>query len=76
MFASEGDSVNVGRQGSAGWADDRWDGPRRPTGEDAAVGVARRLQARLDRHLWLLERLRVDLRGFPDRRSLVSEVPP
>ncbi|GAA1313107.1 hypothetical protein [Pseudonocardia xinjiangensis] len=71
MFASEGDSVNVGRQGSAAWAD-RWDDPpRRPTGDDAAVGVARRLQARLDRHLWLLERLRVEQPypeppGFPE----------
>ncbi|WP_219418855.1 hypothetical protein, partial [Pseudonocardia nigra] len=27
---------------------------------DAAAGVARRLQSRLDRHLWLLDRLRAD----------------
>ena len=65
MFASEGDSVNVGRQGSAVWAD-RWDDtPRPPSSDEAAAGVARRLQARLDRHLWLLERLRAE-QSYPE----------
>ncbi|WP_433283816.1 hypothetical protein ACQPZQ_22830 [Pseudonocardia sp. CA-142604] len=57
--------MNVGRQGSAVWAD-RWDDtPRPPSSEEAAAGVARRLQARLDRHLWLLERLRAE-QSYPE----------
>jgi hypothetical protein len=45
---------------------DRWDtapsvsGGTEPGTDDAAAGVARRLQARLDRHLWLLERLQAE----------------
>ncbi|MDT7617034.1 MAG: hypothetical protein QOF00_4481 [Pseudonocardiales bacterium] len=74
MFASEGDSVNVGRQASPSW-EDRW-GTIRPreasgggdprggrdvtVGDDAAAGIARRLQARVDRHRWLLGRMRSD----------------
>ncbi|MFD1516130.1 hypothetical protein [Pseudonocardia yunnanensis] len=57
--------MNVGRQGSAVWAD-RWDDiPRPPSSDEAAAGVARRLQARLDRHLWLLERLRAE-QSYPE----------
>jgi hypothetical protein len=71
MFASEGDSVNVGRQGSAVWAD-RWDDtPRRPSSDEAAAGVARRLQDRLDRHLWLLERLRAE-QSYPELPGLAE----
>jgi hypothetical protein len=58
MFTSEGDSGYVARLGTAAQAD-RWDGgqPYLAPGDDAAAGVARRLQDRLDRHTWLLERL-------------------
>ncbi len=80
MFASEGDSRNVGRQEAPIWGA-RWDAPRpRPRRaaaddsaaddsaadvdddevDDASAGVARRLQARLDRHLLLLDRIRSD----------------
>jgi hypothetical protein len=72
MFASESDSVNVGRQGSTRWPD-RWDGvaPQRPSGYEAAADVARRLRARLDRQLWLLDRMRTEQlypepAGLPD----------
>jgi X-X-X-Leu-X-X-Gly heptad repeat protein len=72
MFASEGDSVNVGRQGSTRWPD-RWDDvpPQRPSGYEAAADVARRLRARLDRQLWLLDRMRTEQlypepAGLPD----------
>ncbi|MCH6165488.1 hypothetical protein [Pseudonocardia alaniniphila] len=57
--------MNVGRQGSAVWADGWDDAPRPSSSEEAAVGVARRLQARLDRHLWLLERLRAE-QSYPE----------
>jgi hypothetical protein len=56
MFASEGDSVNVGRLGSTAHAD-RWDGGGNTPGGDQATGwMARRLQGRLDRQQWLLDR--------------------
>jgi hypothetical protein len=48
---------------AAPWDADRRDAPPAgtdATGEDATVGVARRLQARLDRQLWLLERLQAE----------------
>jgi hypothetical protein len=55
----EGDSGYLAHLGSA--ADTgRWDAVDRAGGDDAAVGVARRLQARLDRHIWLLERLHTE----------------
>lgn len=61
MFASEGNSVDVGRHGPAGW-NDRWDDgpPPRTSGgaDDAVAGVALRLQDRLDRQLRLADRLR------------------
>jgi hypothetical protein len=61
MVTSEGDSGYVARLGLAARAD-RWDGgpPHRAPGDDAAAGVARRLQGRLDRHLWLLDRLQAE----------------
>ncbi len=64
MFASEGDPVNVGRQVSPTW-EDRWGRGRPPNGgdagsDDAAAGVARRLQGRVDRQRWLLDRMRAD----------------
>jgi hypothetical protein len=56
MFASEGDSVNVGRLGSTAHAD-RWDGGgSTPVGDQATGWMARRLQGRLDRQQWLLDR--------------------
>ncbi len=55
MFASGGDPMHGGHPMS-GRAPYREAGPY-PSAEDASVGVARRLQARLDRHLWLLEQL-------------------
>jgi hypothetical protein len=56
MFASGGDSVNVGRLGSTVHAD-RWDEsvPARPSGDEATAWMARRLQGRLDRQQWLLD---------------------
>src|SRR4051794_7100020 len=59
MFASEDESMSVarpergGRNGTV---------PRQSSGspEEAQAGVARRLQARLDRHLWLLRRIESD----------------
>jgi hypothetical protein len=64
LFASEGDSVDVGRRSPAARAD-RWDDgdPHRAPADDASIGVVRRLQGRLDRHLWLLDRLRSDPLG-------------
>jgi hypothetical protein len=53
MFASGGDSVPGGRLGP-GRTPNRDSAPQNPSPEAAAVGVARRLHARLDRHLWLL----------------------
>ena len=59
MFAPGGDSVPGGRlePGRAPYLD-RDTSPRLPSSEAAAVGVARRLQARLDRHQWLLGQLK------------------
>ncbi|HET6259402.1 MAG TPA: hypothetical protein VFE39_12190 [Pseudonocardia sp.] len=70
MFASEGDSVNVGRQGSTRWPD-RWDDvpPQGPSGYEAAADVARRLRARLDRQLWLLDRMRTE-QLYPEPAAL------
>ena len=73
IFASGGDSVHVGRReppsGSSGqpssW-EDRWNrgpdtGPREiPADADATAGIVRRLQARVDRHRWLLDRMQSD----------------
>jgi hypothetical protein len=64
----EGDSGYLAHLGSAAGTG-RWDavtGDRAGDrggdrgGDDAAAGVARRLQARLDRHTWLLERLQAE----------------
>jgi hypothetical protein len=62
----EGDSGYLAHLGSAAGTD-RWDAVDRAVdhaggrgGEDAAPGVARRLQARLDRQIWLLERLQAE----------------
>jgi hypothetical protein len=64
----EGDSGYLAHLGSAAGTG-RWDavtgdqaGDRGGDrgGDDAAAGVARRLQARLDRHTWLLERLQAE----------------
>jgi len=57
MFVSEGDSVNVGRPGATAHAD-RWErSGLTHTGSDEAAGwTARRLQGRLDRQQWLLDR--------------------
>jgi hypothetical protein len=52
----EGDSGYLAHLESAAGTG-RWDAGDRRGGDDAAAGVARRLQARLDRHIWLLERL-------------------
>ena len=38
-------------------------------GDDAAAGIARRLQARLDRHIWLLERLQAE-QLYPEPQGL------
>jgi hypothetical protein len=57
MFASEGDSVNVGRLGTTAHAE-RWDegrGARPSGGDEATAWMARRLQGRLDRQQWLLD---------------------
>jgi hypothetical protein len=56
MFASGGDP-GYGSRPDPGWAPYDTGGPPSGSTEDAAVGVARRLQARLDRHLWLLDQL-------------------
>jgi len=56
MFASGGDPVQGGRAGP-GRVPYRDNGSVYPSPEVAAMGVARRLQARLDRHLWLLDQL-------------------
>jgi hypothetical protein len=63
----EGDSGYLAHLGSAAGTD-HWDagsidrgGDRvERGGDDAAAGVTRRLQARLDRHIWLLERLQAE----------------
>ncbi|GAA1258203.1 hypothetical protein GCM10009609_21550 [Pseudonocardia aurantiaca] len=73
MYTSESDSGYVARLES-GWdmdplqgGGDRWeDGlAPRPEADDAAAGVARRLQGRLDRHLWLLDRLAAEQHPEP-----------
>ncbi len=72
MFASGGDSVPGGRRGP-GRAPYR-DGPQPaviPSPEAAAVGVARRLQARLDRHLWLIRQIHPEP---PQLRELTDTV--
>lgn len=56
MFTSEGRSVDVGRQDPTRWTDREDALLNRPAGDEATADVARRLQARLDRHLWLLDR--------------------
>jgi len=61
MFASGGDPGYGPRPGAgrAPYGDSAPPHPpvAYPSTEDAAVGVARRLQTRLDRHLWLLDQL-------------------
>jgi hypothetical protein len=53
------DQLDVGQRDVDGPADDGRQPPPVPA-DDAAAGVARRLQARLDRHIWLLERLQAE----------------
>lgn len=64
MFASEGDSVNVGRHETPAWGD-RWDAgrPREAAdgNSDVPADVVRRLQGRIDRHTWFLGRMQGDL---------------
>ncbi|TWF81317.1 hypothetical protein FHX44_117260 [Pseudonocardia hierapolitana] len=64
----EGDSGYLAHLGSAAGTD-RWDAGAGDRGvdrggirgdDDAAAGIARRLQARLDRHIWLLDRLQAE----------------
>jgi len=60
----EGDSGYLAHLGSAAGTD-RWDVGTADrdvdrAGGDVAAGIARRLQARLDRHVWLLERLQAE----------------
>ncbi len=58
----------MGHGPAAGRRDrDRWEGglPPRPQADDATAGVARRLQGRLDRHLWLLDRLAAEQHPEP-----------
>ncbi|GAA5116677.1 hypothetical protein [Pseudonocardia adelaidensis] len=60
----EGDSGYLAHLGSAAGTD-RWDVGTADrdadrAGDDVAAGIARRLQARLDRHVWLLERLQAE----------------
>lgn len=64
MFASEGDSVDVRRHEPVAWGE-RWNGrpPRADEADDAVAGVARRMQGRVDRHLWLLGRMQSDPLG-------------
>jgi hypothetical protein len=60
----EGDSGYLAHLGSAAGTD-RWDVGTADrdvdrAGGDVAAGIARRLQARLDHHVWLLERLQAE----------------
>jgi hypothetical protein len=72
MFAPGGDSVPDGRlePGRAPYRD-RDTIPGYPSTEAASVGVARRLQARLDRHQWLLGQLKPEP---PQLRELTDTV--
>ncbi|MBA3908027.1 MAG: hypothetical protein H0X35_15315, partial [Pseudonocardiales bacterium] len=56
MFATEGDSVNVGRQGTA----TRENGRGGSAADDVTVDVLRRLQDRVDRNVRLIDRMRAD----------------
>jgi hypothetical protein len=72
MFAPGGDPVPGGHlePGRAPYRD-RDTLPGHPSSEAAAVGVARRLQARLDRHQWLLGQLKPEP---PQLRELTDTV--
>lgn len=59
MFASEGDPANLGRPGTGTARRERAWSPG-SAADEATGDVARRLQARLDRHLWLLDGLGSD----------------
>ncbi len=59
MFATEGDSVNVGRQGTATRENGRAGG-QASVADDVTVDVLRRLRDRVDRNLRLIDRMRAD----------------
>jgi hypothetical protein len=60
MFATEGDSVNVGRQGTAIRENGRAGGLAPVAADDVTVDVLRRLRDRVDRNVRLIDRMRAD----------------
>ena len=64
MFATEGDSANVGRQGTATRENGRVGGlaalATDAAGGDVSVDVLRRLRERVDRNVRLVDRMRAD----------------
>lgn len=60
MFATEGDSVNVGRQGTATRENGRASGLAPAAADDVTVDVLRRLRDRVDRNVRLVDRMRAD----------------
>ncbi|MDT7576988.1 MAG: hypothetical protein QOH17_3321 [Pseudonocardiales bacterium] len=60
MFATEGDSVNVGRQGTATRENGRASGLAPVATDDVTVDVLRRLRDRVDRNVRLIDRMRAD----------------
>ncbi len=60
MFATEGDSVNVGRQGTATRENGRASGLAPVATDDVTVDVLRRLRERVDRNVRLIDRMRAD----------------
>lgn len=69
MSASGGDPVHVGRREPPSVQQSSWEDRRRagdtgsreiPADVDATAGVVRRLQSRVDRHRWLLDRMQSD----------------
>jgi hypothetical protein len=59
MFATEGDSVSVGRQGTATRENGRG-APASAAADDVTVDVLRRLRDRVDRNVRLIDRMRAD----------------
>jgi hypothetical protein len=60
MFATEGDSVNVGRQGTATRENGRASGLAPVATDDVTIDVLRRLRDRVDRNVRLIDRMRAD----------------
>ena len=60
MSATEGDSVNVGRQGTATRENGRASGLAPVATDDVTVDVLRRLRERVDRNVRLIDRMRAD----------------